>query len=669
MAIPLEKRKTVLGTTGKGTGTYNPTSNPLPPVPKTYQEIIAIGQNTLIQKLNDYPYIERRNDILQLGDSRGRSEKYPPESLLHMTGGSGYAGRGFDDGFVRGGIVLSTAVALEDTLRVGNFLSSTKGLLWTLREQGLQLTNPRPETRLFNPVSLLLQTAGGHLGLHLPRHGLNPFNLGSGQLLDFGYNTYSTAKDYEAGGNSYTVTPFIAVPRQQPKLLDMASEMFLGDKSLNLTKGAKSLLDLFGNVGLGTNVAGYVSPRDSAGGGPEISTISYLAAANSPYGGFSLFGNGMHRSVNTLLDSDGNGLQQTSFARNGDGGFRQLKDMATFNYRAPVTQLVGLVKGAVGGLISKVPAPTGLKVPGGTSQPSPNPDALKVYKTLSYGELGQNAALYVSSERDTLEGPSKNYAIYPKIAAGGRVPSKRSNMMTNRGFSDPGNAVGTTFDRTNSQALIKGEVSLNPHDLVPLIFYDVKNDETLVFRAVLSGITDTLSPEWNEYNYIGNPQTYYTYKRTTRDFGFTFKIYTDSERELRWNWMKLNRFVGMVYPSFNDANRMIGPFLKITLADMLNNVSGYISALTITVDDMTPWEINLFDNEQLAKVPHVVECAVTYRIIGDRLDARTTKFYAQNKMRGSNWSFDNWDGVGGLAPAVPAQTFGNNPAPIGGPFG
>ena len=698
MAIPLEKRKTIfsngvpkfttvqteyksnlakdfggqptpslipiltskLGTTAKGVGRYDPHGLQAPPIPKTYQEIITIGKNTLVQKLNDYPYIKRRNDILQIGDSRGRGEKYPPEILLHGTGGSGYAGSGFDDGFVRGGIVQSTAIALEDIARVGNFLLSGKGLLWTLREQGLQMTNARPETRLFNPVTMLLNVGGQHLGIHLPRHGLNPFTEGQGLgILDFGYNTYSTVKDYDGElGNRFGVIPFNAVPRStspggpQPKLQDMVSEMFLGDKSINLSS-VSSLLNSILPSG-GSNISKYAPPRDRAAGGgeAEINTISYLAAGNAPYGGFSLFGNGIHRATNTILDS-----QYPRDITPESPSLKSLIDNAQklVNGASIGNAIAGLTKSALSNLASitagigsgksagATEVPT--KVPVGTSFPIPNPDLLKVYKSLAYGELGLMSTMYISTDRETLAGPSQNYGIYPKLAK--RVPSNRSHLITSK-FTDPGNPSGVSPDATNALPRAIGENGSrleSPHDLVPLIFYDIKNDESLVFRAVLSAITDTINPEWNEYNYIGNPQTYYTYKRTTRDFGFTFKVYTDTEQELRWNWMKINRFVGMLYPSYTSYKRMVGPFLKLTVGDIVSQVAGYISGLTITVDDNTPWEINLFDNETLARLPHMVELGVTYRIVGDEpLESTTTKFYAQRKMGRESWTWDNWFG-------------------------
>ena len=54
----------------------------------------------------------------------------------------------FDDGFIRGGIIGAANAAITDTLRIGKFLTDApKGPLFIARQIGLQLTNPRIESR------------------------------------------------------------------------------------------------------------------------------------------------------------------------------------------------------------------------------------------------------------------------------------------------------------------------------------------------------------------------------------------------------------------------------------------------------------------------------------------------------------------------------------------
>ena len=41
-------------------------------------------------------------------------------------------------------------------------------------------------------------------------------------------------------------------------------------------------------------------------------------------------------------------------------------------------------------------------------------------------------------------------------------------------------------------------------DFIKFRFRDIVNNKWLIFRAILEGITDTLSPEYGEERYIGN---------------------------------------------------------------------------------------------------------------------------------------------------------------------
>ena len=97
----------------------------------------------------------------------------------------------FDDGLVRGGAVTQVERTLADTIRLGKWTASIKGLMFNIRQVGLQLMNPnvdinplksessflgRPATQIFNPLSILANIASARAGLHLPRHGILPFS-------------------------------------------------------------------------------------------------------------------------------------------------------------------------------------------------------------------------------------------------------------------------------------------------------------------------------------------------------------------------------------------------------------------------------------------------------------------------------------------------------------
>ena len=162
-------------------------------------------------------------------------------------------------------------------------------------------------------------------------------------------------------------------------------------------------------------------------------------------------------------------------------------------------------------------------------------------------------------------------------------------------------------------------------DFVPFKFYDVNNKKSIVFRAILSAITDTFTPEYSQERYIGRPDNVYVYVGTQREISFTFDIYPKSDEELLTLWEKMNYLAGLTYPSWAQAAGggmgMIAPFCKLTLGQMYDNTSGYISGLTYTVMDEGTWETTF------AKLPKYIQASCTFVYIGDRLPSSQQKHY------------------------------------------
>ena len=92
-----------------------------------------------------------------------------------------------DDGLIRGGIITSTVRAVIDTIRLGKWMVSIKGLLWGVKQFGLQQSNPNVEkiggirrTKLWTPINTLASALGQHIGFHPNRHGFTPFDKNDG---------------------------------------------------------------------------------------------------------------------------------------------------------------------------------------------------------------------------------------------------------------------------------------------------------------------------------------------------------------------------------------------------------------------------------------------------------------------------------------------------------
>ena len=147
----------------------------------------------------------------------------------------------------------------------------------------------------------------------------------------------------------------------------------------------------------------------------------------------------------------------------------------------------------------------------------------------------------------------------------------------------------------------------------------------MVFRAILSGITDTFSPEYASERYVGRPDNVYVYQGTNREISFTFDIYPKSDEELVTLWEKMNYLAGLTYPSWTPANGggqgMVAPFSRLTIGQMYTNTPGYISSLTYTVQDNGTWETTF------AKLPKYIQASCTFVYVGDRLPSSTQKQY------------------------------------------
>lgn len=190
-----------------------------------------------------------------------------------------------------------------------------------------------------------------------------------------------------------------------------------------------------------------------------------------------------------------------------------------------------------------------------------------------------------------------------------------------KGSSKTGNV-----DKINILPVLHGEtlpkqIEKNP-DFIKFRFKDVVNNKYLVFRAILSGITDTITPEFNPIKYIGRPDSLYTYKGVEREISFNFKIYPKTKQELPVLMEKMNYLVGLCYPSYTDKERMVSPFIELTIGDMFVDAPGLLSTLAITVEDVTTWEI-----DEGLQFPHYISAACSFKYIGKHIPVALGKHY------------------------------------------
>ena len=217
------------------------------------------------------------------------------------------------------------------------------------------------------------------------------------------------------------------------------------------------------------------------------------------------------------------------------------------------------------------------------------------YRAKAYGrqkKLGNPAAKIVFTDRnvaDSFEGPIKG--------------GKKSRNVNHANMTPYGEEGKDT-------------------NLIDFRFKDVYNNKFLNFSAILSGISDTITPEYASERFLGRPDNVYIYQGVSRAVGFSFQVYPTTRQELPVLWEKINYLVSLCYPDWVNspwptqmtnykAQTMISPIIELTIGDMYRRTPGFLSSVTMTVQDGTTWEF-----EEGMKLPHYVQISCEFTYIG-----------------------------------------------------
>jgi hypothetical protein len=178
-------------------------------------------------------------------------------------------------------------------------------------------------------------------------------------------------------------------------------------------------------------------------------------------------------------------------------------------------------------------------------------------------------------------------------------------------------------------------------DLIKFVFEAISNDDTnystaIFFRAFLTaGITDNNSAGLNAFKYLGRGENFYTYQGFDRSIGFSFRVAAGAKQELIPMYNRLNALQSQVYPDYSpNQGIMRAPVVRVTIGDYLYRVPGFLESVNFTIDNNTPWEINL--DGDLAQLPQVVDVSVAFKPIMDILPRRSSLLVSKNQIQTLN---------------------------------
>jgi hypothetical protein len=176
--------------------------------------------------------------------------------------------------------------------------------------------------------------------------------------------------------------------------------------------------------------------------------------------------------------------------------------------------------------------------------------------------------------------------------------------------------------------------------------------DSVHFNGTISGINETVTPEWNTYKYIGSPFKVYTYGGVERSLSFDFKLYCTTRKEKDVMLQKLNYLTALAYPykqlsnvTYNEGatqQTMFAPnFIFLTIKSFYNNIFGFVDTLSFTIDENVSWanfEGNLTTEDVTNKesTPSIINVQFGMKIV----DSKNTLGY-DNKDNQFKYNFRN----------------------------
>jgi hypothetical protein len=530
-----------------------------------------------------------------------------------------------------GNLKLRTSRTAIDLIRTTKFLTSGKGLIWLLQQQGLQLTNPKSEkigpinfNRIYNPLEVPLSIAGGLIGYHAPRHGLLGISPDYEDIVKF--------KNKDILNNPRF--PFLVIGN---RLLKMWKEMGkdttpLVQSSLLYSTNKLPIVTLSGIGGpnslYGLGFTNIYRPDN----GRSMSTIemldlhkdiakpvNYNSTLNTP----SEFWNDKlkYSSIVSIKPDNQQGIVNTN----------NILDTTLINTSNIGSSLPG---SKISNRLESVKDPFDTKTgyPGGGNAIFIGDEA-KLYNNLKYPDLSdENKVNHVTNTRTSVRGASTTGISGSIIPQPIRVETPPWSKVSQYYISKYGNAVldesgekYATMHNGSAGIPDTGEPDnvYNIEGLTPII---TKDFITLLicntqFRAILKSLSSKPSPKWSSVQYAGRPDEVFMYQGMSRTIDFSFIAAAGSETEMGIMWKHLNELQQKISPVISQ-NRMVSPIYTLTIGNFVKSEFGFLSSLDYTIEDDFPWDI---DNH---KLPMACTVNCSWTVIGRQSPNKTNYYFA-----------------------------------------
>jgi hypothetical protein len=466
----------------------------------------------------------------------------------------------FDDGLIRSGLVNTGISVLRDTARIGKFFTSGKGVLFTVKQVGLQLSNPKLESKNTSPTNPANAVAGVVNSITNALGPTRTYNLGLNTLASVGGTAFGLhfdragilpiiKDDQKYGGNIYNLKAGVAWYNN-----------FSDDtknSNLKINKYSSNRLLKYADI--------IFRSRDGS-----VELNSYLGGAQSVYG---IYPKTIIRTT-TERSSDAINKFINSETYNNDG----------FN---PLTnrEIAGLKRAKLKESLS--------------GSLSANSEVLVYNSNIAGYNIEQRVGVSHSGSVDSIN-------VIDIIDGGTFYTNEKGNKSSSEVLTDYKDQV----DGIYGNDIIKFRLEFLNNDGTP----GVDNTTVLAFRAYIDDFNDGMNAKWNSYRYMGRGEEFYVYEGFTRDINVTFTLFAHTVAEMKPLYRKLNYLMSTFAPDYSAANKMRGNIGYLTVGEYLLRQPGVFTDIKLSGFLDTHWEIGLDNNNQY-EVPKHIKVGLSFKPI------------------------------------------------------
>lgn len=190
-------------------------------------------------------------------------------------------------------------------------------------------------------------------------------------------------------------------------------------------------------------------------------------------------------------------------------------------------------------------------------------------------------------------------------------------------ISDPMNLILPIMDNADTEVSSDtlNQLDQQAGNLIDFLFFDYNNQKILPFRAFLSDINESITPNVSEQQYIGRIERNIIYTGVLREVSFKFRIQAFSKAELINIWSKINYLTGLAYPSKYSDGFLIPPLVKLTIGSIYKDQPGYFKSLSYE------WDTDDFEIDAGYQAAKGVNVSVSFNMIEKKQMQTSSEFY------------------------------------------